>query len=125
MLPRSLNELYENLRDFWIYEEDGKVIACGALHTSWEDLAEIKSLAVSKEKQKQGVGSKLIKSCLDEALDLGIKKIFALTYKPGFFQKEGFQLIEKDQLPHKIWNECIKCPHFPDCQEVPLIYEIS
>ncbi len=125
MLPRSLNELYESIRDFWVYEEKGRILACGALHPSWEDLAEVKSLAVEREKQRRGIGREVLHACLNEAEDLGIKKIFALTYRPRFFQKEGFRIINKVDLPHKIWSECIKCPHFPDCKEVPLLYEVK
>ena len=125
MLPRSLNELYENVRDFWVYEEEGKVLACAAFHPSWEDLAEVKSLAVDKRKQKQGIGRKLLSACLSEAGALGIKRVLALTYHPRFFQRAGFRIINKSDLPHKIWGECIKCPHFPDCQEIPLIYEVE
>ncbi len=125
MLPRSLNELYENVRDFWVYEEEGTIFACCALHPSWEDLAEVKSLAVVREKQGQGIGKKLLHSCLKEAKELEIKKILVLTYRPQFFQGEGFRVIDKSALPHKIWSECIKCPHFPDCKELPLIYEVK
>lgn len=125
MLPRSLNELYESLRDFWVYEEEGRIIACGALHPSWEDLAEVKSLAVDRDRQRRGIGAKILQACLSEAGDLGIRRIFALTYQPHFFRKQGFRIINKSDLPHKIWSECIKCPHFPDCREIPLLYEVG
>jgi len=124
MLPRSLNELYENLRDFWIYEEDNKIIACCALHVSWEDLAEIKSLAVRKNRQKIGIGSQLIKICLKEAKELGVKRIFALTFKPEFFKQFGFKRIKNTSLPHKIWAECINCPKFPNCKEVGMLKKL-
>lgn len=125
MMPRSLNELYENIRDFWVYEEDGKVIACSALHVvGWEDLAEVKSLAVELSRMKKGIGRQLISVVLNEAGGLGIKKIFALTYCPDFFKKMGFCEIDKSKLPHKIWAECCNCPKFPDCEEVALIREI-
>jgi len=124
MLPRSLNELYENLRDFWIYEEDNKIIACCALHVSWEDLAEIKSLAVRKNRQKIGIGSQLINICLKEAKELGVKRIFALTFKPEFFKQFGFKRIKNTSLPHKIWAECINCPKFPNCKEVGMLKKL-
>ncbi|MCK9604416.1 MAG: N-acetyltransferase [Candidatus Omnitrophica bacterium] len=121
MLPRSLNEIYENLRDFWVIEEGNKVIACVALHVSWEDLAEIRSLAVAENRQGQGIGRKLILACLAEAKELGAKRVFALTYKPNFFKKLGFKKVSHSQLPHKIWAECIKCCKFPNCQEIALL----
>jgi len=124
MLARSLNELYENLRDYWVWEDKKKVIGCCALHISWDDLVEIKSLAVKKEKQGRGIGRKLVSACLAEAGDMGAKKVFVLTYKPEFFRKFGFKRVKQSQLPHKIWAECINCPKFPDCQEIAMIKEL-
>jgi amino-acid N-acetyltransferase len=124
MLPRSLNELYENLRDFWVYQENRRIIGCVALHISWEDLAEIKSLAVKKNRQHKGMGGKLITICINEAKELGIKKIFALTFRPDFFKNFGFKRTKHANLPHKIWAECIKCHKFPNCQEVALVRKI-
>ena len=121
MLPRSLNELYENIRDFWVYEEKGKVVACAALHISWDDLAEIKSLAVAKNKQGKGIGRDLVTACIAEAKVMGAKRIFVLTYKPEFFKKLGFKRTKQSALPHKIWAECINCSKFPNCREVPLL----
>lgn len=121
MLARSLNELYENIRDFWVLEENNKIIGCCALHISWDDLAEIKSLAVQKNRQGKGIGRELISSCLKEAKVLGAKKIFVLTYKPDYFKKIGFKRIKNASLPHKIWAECINCCKFPYCQEVALL----
>ncbi|MDD5691937.1 MAG: N-acetyltransferase [Candidatus Omnitrophica bacterium] len=121
MLPRSLNELYENIRDFWVYEDKGKLIGCAALHISWDDLAEIKSLAVAKNKQGKGIGRDLATACLAEAKVMGAKKIFVLTYKPEFFKKLGFKRIKQSDLPHKIWAECINCSKFPNCREIPLL----
>jgi amino-acid N-acetyltransferase len=124
MLPRSLNELYENLRDFWVADEKGKVVGCAALHISWDDLAEVKSLAVEKRVQARGLGKDLVQACLDEAGKLGAKKVFVLTYKPEYFKKFGFKKIKTAQLPHKIWAECINCCKFPDCQETALVKKI-
>ena len=124
MLPRSLNELYENIRDFFVYEKGGKVLGCVALHVSWEDLAEIKSLAVLEAKQKQKVGSSLVKAAFEDAEKLKVKRVFALTYVPNFFEKLGFKKVEHSQLPHKIWSECIKCVKFPDCQETALVKDV-
>lgn len=124
MLPRSLNELYESMRDFWIAEENNKVIGCAALHISWDDLAEIKSLAVAKNKQKRGVGSLLINACLKEVEEFGAKRVFVLTYKADFFKKFGFKRVKNSSLPHKIWAECINCCKFPDCQEIALLKKL-
>ncbi|MCG2713731.1 MAG: N-acetyltransferase [Candidatus Omnitrophica bacterium] len=121
MLPRSLNELYENIRDFWVYEDKGKISGCAALHISWDDLAEIKSLAVAKQSQGKGLGQDLVAACLAEAQVMGAKKIFVLTYKPEFFKKLGFKKIKHEALPHKIWAECINCCKFPNCQEIALL----
>jgi len=125
MLKRSINELYENLRDFYIAEEDGNFIGCCALHIVWEDLAEIKSLAVKEEFTRLGIGGRLLEICIKEGRELGVNRIFTLTYEPTFFKRHGFVIIDKSNLPKKIWSECIRCPEFPDCKEVSLIYEIK
>ncbi len=124
MLPRALSEIYENLRDFFVIRDDGQVIGCVALHIAWDDLAEVKSLAVNEERHKKGVGALLVEACLDEATELGIKTIFCLTYKPGFFEKQGFKQVDKANLPRKVWGECFRCPKFPDCDEVALIHSL-
>ncbi|UCG77873.1 MAG: N-acetyltransferase [Nitrospirota bacterium] len=120
-LPRSLNELYEHLRDFYIFEDDDSILGYSALHLIWEDIGEIRSLFVSDEARGHGIGKKLVKRCLKEAKHLGLKKVFALTYVPDFFKKIGFNDIEKSELPHKIWSDCLNCPKFPDCDEVAVI----
>ena len=125
LLPRSLNELYENIRDFFVWKERGKLLGCCALHISWENLAEIKSLAVSRKVRKKGIGNRLLQSALSEAKDLGIKRVFALTNQEKFFKRNGFKKIKKEKLPHKIWGECIKCPKFPDCDEVAMIFSFD
>jgi amino-acid N-acetyltransferase len=125
MLPRPLSEIYENMRDFYVAHEDGKVIACAALHISWSDLAEVKSLAVSEEYRHKGLGEELVKICLDEARALGIPTVFALTYVKPFFQKCGFKEEDKSTLPHKIWGECYRCPKFPNCDETALLYRMK
>ncbi len=124
MLPRSLNELYESMRDFWVAEENNKVVGCCALHISWDDLAEIKSLAVAKNRQGKGIARELVLACLDEAKKMGARRIFALTYKPDYFKKFGFRRIKNADLPHKIWAECINCCKFPDCQEIALLKKL-
>jgi amino-acid N-acetyltransferase len=124
MLARALSEIYENLRDYFVIRGDSdQVVACVALHISWADLAEIKSLAVSEDEQYQGLGSILVEACLNEAEELGIPTVFCLTYKPAFFEKHDFRQIDKMELPRKVWSECYRCPKFPDCDEVALIYQ--
>lgn len=125
LLPRSLSQIYENVRDFFVKEKRKKIIGCVALHIHWEDLVEIKSLAVQKKHCGQGYGQELVTSAMEEAKSLGVKKIFALTYIPEFFLKLGFEEINKDDLPKKIWGECIQCVKFPDCGEVPVVYYIK
>ena len=121
MLPRALNELYESTRDFFICEVNGAIAGVCALRILWDDLAEIRSLAVRKEFQRSGMGRLLVKRCLKEAKDLGIKRVFALTYQPEFFKKNGFSDIDKAKLPQKIWGDCLKCHKFPECDEHSVI----
>jgi len=125
MLPRALSEIYENLRDYFVIRDTGgRATACVALHISWADLAEVKALAVDESKHLKGMGAALITACVEEARSLGIPRMFCLTYKPVFFQKQGFKLVEKAELPRKIWAECYSCPKFPDCDEVALVYDV-
>jgi amino-acid N-acetyltransferase len=121
MLPRSISSLYDSLRDFVVYEEAGVIHGICALHICWDNLAEIRSLAVSEDKQKSGIGALLVESCLDEAKSLEINKVFVLTYQAPFFRKFGFEDRDKQELPHKIWSDCIHCAKFPDCDEDALI----
>jgi len=125
MLARSLSEIYENIRDYFIVRQGEEVIACVALHVSWSDLAEIKSVAVAEDSQEQGIGARLVEACLKEARELGTPTIFCLTYKPAFFKKFGFSQVDKMELPHKVWGECYRCPKFPNCDEVALIYHLE
>lgn len=132
LLGRALSSLYDQLRDFKVFvapdasssTKDAPEIVVGsaALHVSWENLAEIRSLAVLERFHGQDIGTQLVKSCLDEADRLGITKVFTLTYQPGFFKKLGFHEIDKNELPHKVWSDCINCPKFPDCNETALIW---
>lgn len=124
MLPRSLNDIYENIQEYLVVEHAKKIIGCCALHVSWEDLAEIKSLAIDPKHRKRGLGSKLVAECHKRAKALGVYRTFALTFKPEFFRKLGYKLIKRDDLPHKVWGECVRCPKFPDCGEVPLTKEL-
>ena len=124
MLSRSLSELYESLRDFYVCEENGKLLGTAALHVVWDDLAEVRSVAVVEDVGRKGIGSQLVQSCIAEARELGLKRIFCLTYKPIFFGKHGFRLVDKSELPHKVWGDCIKCVKFPDCDENAMILDL-
>jgi amino-acid N-acetyltransferase len=123
MLPKALMEIYEGLRDFFVYVNSrDEVRGCCALRLYWDDLAEIQSLAVLEMSKGQGIGVALVEACIEEARQLGISKVFTLTSKPDFFEKRGFERIDRSQLPHKIWAACVKCIKFPDCDEVALLY---
>ena len=126
MLPRSLADIYENLRDYFVFlGDDGELVGSAAIHIMWEDLAEVRSLAVRDGKMRRGVGTQLVESCISEAIMLGIERVFALTYKPEFFEKLGFHVVDKAELPQKIWADCLKCSKFPDCDEVALVADFS
>ena len=125
ILPRSLSELYDHLRDFFVFIRNRKVVGICALHICWDDLAELRSLAVQEEVRNKGIGTSLVKACLKESKGLGAKKVFALTYQPEFFERMGFKKVDKNVLPHKIWTDCLKCVKFPDCDEMALVKEID
>ena len=125
MLGRSRSELYEGLRDFFVVEQDGEILGCSALHINWDDLAEVRSLAVLPELQGKGMGKTLVNACIEEARSLGIVRIYALTYRPEFFEGIGFSRVPKESLPHKVWGDCLKCPQFPNCDEDAVIMELA
>jgi amino-acid N-acetyltransferase len=126
MLPRALADIYENLRDYFVFLGDGgELVGSAAIHIMWEDLAEVRSLAVREGKMRRGVGTQLVEACISEAIVLGIARVFALTYKPEFFEKLGFHVVDKSELPQKIWADCLKCSKFPDCDEVALVADFS
>ncbi|AFM42094.1 acetyltransferase, N-acetylglutamate synthase [Desulfosporosinus acidiphilus SJ4] len=118
MLPRSRNMLFENIREFMLAEEDGKLIGVASLHILWSDLAEIRALAVSDNHRRQGIGTKIVKAIEEEAKELGCSRLFALTYQPEFFKFCGYEEVSKDQMPQKVWTECINCIKFPNCDEI-------
>ncbi|QEM69209.1 N-acetyltransferase [Geobacter sp. FeAm09] len=124
MLSRSLSELYESLRDFYVVVDDGTLLGAAALHIVWDDLAEVRSVAVAEEAGRRGIGSQLVQACIDEARQIGLKRIFCLTYKPEFFATLGFRLVDKSELPQKVWGDCIKCVKFPDCDENAMILDL-
>jgi amino-acid N-acetyltransferase len=127
LLARPLSELYDHLRDFMVLVEKGeedRVIATCALGICWEDLAEIRSLAVTDDQQGKRYGSQLVQACLEEAKTLGVRKIFVLTYAEEFFRGMGFRVVEKSTFPHKVWADCLKCSKFPECDETAMLLEL-
>jgi amino-acid N-acetyltransferase len=124
MLHRSLSEIYDNIRDFYVFQGNRSLLGTCAVHICWEDLAEIRSLTVLEDERRKEIGSKLVKACLEEAKQLGVLKVFALTYEPSFFQQFGFGIVDKAALPHKVWSDCLKCVKFPDCDEIALTLEL-
>ena len=122
MLARPLSELYEDIRDYFVVREGDEVFACAALHVSWSDLAEIRSVAVADDSKGKGLGASLVDACLKEAEELGIKTVFCFTYLPDFFKRHKFVDIDKMELPRKVWTDCFRCPKFPNCDETALIY---
>lgn len=124
MLARARNTLYEGLREFILAEEEGQIVGIAALHLVWDELGEIRALAVHPSKTKTGVGSKIVAMLTEEAKDLGVKTLFALTYQPGFFAKLHFEEVPKESVPHKMWKECINCPKFPNCDEIAMVKKL-
>lgn len=123
MLARSRSSLYENIRNYSVMVSDGEVVGVGALSILWADLAEVRTLAVKEGYGRQGIGKKLVEHFLTEAKELGIKKVFTLTYQNEFFEKCGFKVISKEHMPHKIWRDCLNCPKFPNCDEILMVAE--
>jgi len=123
LLVRPLTELYDHLRDFWVFDQgaaDGGVVGCCALQFCWEDLAEIRSLAVDPGCTGRRIGTQLVHRALGEAEEYGINRVFTLTYRPSFFRQFGFYEIDRGELPLKIWGGCLNCVKFPDCDETAM-----
>lgn len=125
MLSRSLAELYDNMRDYFVYDETGEIVGACALHICWEDLAEIRSLCVIPGFRKRGVGRTLVNECLKEAREFRVERVFLLTYQDQFFGRFGFRTIEKTELPQKIWTDCVKCAKFPLCDEIAMVTNLQ
>ena len=127
MLPRALTDLYNSLRDFFVFynEEESQITGVCAMHIIWENLAEIRSLYVDENHRKKGVGRQLVEACISEAITVGLFKIFTLTYKKEFFARLGFKEIDRGLLPEKIWSDCFHCSKYPDyCDETAMIVEL-
>lgn len=123
LLARTLAELYSLVRDYYVYQEDpdGPIVGVSALHVCWEGLGELRSVAVLKDFQGKGVGTRLVETCLSEAITLGLEQVFVLTYRPEFFARFGFEVIDKNILPHIVWADCVRCSKFPECDEIALL----
>ena len=125
LLARSLADLYDSVRDFWVWEDEEQGVAgCAALHVVWEALGEVRSLVVAPGYRRRGLGLSLVRGCLQEARQLGLPRVFVLTFIPDFFRRLGFSPVAKATLPHKVWADCVHCPDFPDCSEEALILEL-
>lgn len=126
LLPRTRAQLFTAMRDFFVLadSETGEIAGCCALAIIWEDLAEVRSLYVSDAYRRQGLGHKLVQACMEDAVALGITRVFTLTYQTAFFKNAGFTEVPKESLPQKIWTDCIHCPKFPNCDEVALIRSV-
>ena len=124
MLQISRNEIYEKIYEFILWEDDEAVKGVCALHPTWSDTAEIRSLAVVEDYKRQKIGQAMVEYSLKRAKETGFTKVFALTYMQEFFESCGFKVTELDSLPKKIWTDCLKCPKYPDCDETAVIIEI-
>ena len=126
MLPKPHSILYETLREFVVAEEiaSKKIVGVGALHLTWNELAEVRSMAVHEDFSRRGLGSAIVKKLLAEGREVGVTKFFTLTYRPEFFKSLGFELTTKESLPHKIWKECIDCPKFAHCDEIAMTLSV-
>jgi amino-acid N-acetyltransferase len=124
LLPRTFSELYRHLRDFFVIEIGGKVVACAALEIFTEDLGEVRSLVVDEAHERRGLGRLLVERITDEARAIGLKRLMALTYVPVFFHKLGFQTVSMDTLPEKVWGVCVKCYKYNNCDETAVLKEL-
>ncbi len=124
MLHRPASEVYEAVRDFKVARIDGAFVGCASLHIMGRDLAEVRSLAVQEDVQAKGIGAALVNACLADAKAFGIERVFALTYKPGFFEKLQFRVANVMEFPQKVWNECVRCPFFTNCKEVAVVLDL-
>ena len=125
MLARPLSWLYDNIRDYVVVECGGEIVGGGALHVMWSDLAEIRAVALKDEYMGKGIGKSVVCALIDEAKSLGIERVFVLTYRDRFFGSLGFEEIDKSDLPHKIWSECVNCVHFPNCNEIAMLLKLK
>jgi amino-acid N-acetyltransferase len=126
ILPRTLADLYGQLRDYYVYREDhGPILGIGALHICWAGLGEIRSVAVLPTHRGRGIASRIVKTCLAEAQAIGLSELFLLTLTPEFFQRFGFRVVSREDLLPIVWADCVNCVKFPDCDEVPMLLDLN
>jgi amino-acid N-acetyltransferase len=126
ILPRTLADLYGQLRDYYVYRQDqGPLLGIAALHICWAGLGEIRSVAVAMAHQRQGIASRLVETCLAEARAIGLSEIFLLTLVPDFFQRFGFRIVSREDLLPIVWADCVNCVKFPDCDEIPMVLNLE
>ena len=125
MLPRSRNSIYETLRDFILAEQDGEVVGVGALHMVWDELAEIRAMAIAPDYTGRGIGMAIVEQLAEDGRELGVKTLFTLTYQPVFVAKAGFHEVPKERLSQKVWKDCINCSKFPNCDEIAMIRSLE
>lgn len=128
LLPRSYSSLYEMLQTLYVAESRdpaGGILGAGALQVSWEDLAEVRSLAVREDCRGRGVGRAITAAVEADARELRIRRMFALTYVPEFFFRLGYRQVSLDSLPQKVWAVCFSCVHYPDCREIAVVKELD
>lgn len=125
MLHLSLQDVYESLREFQVVEDDGEILGCVAVDIFWADLAEVRSLAVSDKCRGKGIGSRLVGSAIADARQLGVKTLFTLTYEQKFFERQGFEVIDRHSLPEKVWRACLNCPKVDACDEIAMLRKIG
>jgi amino-acid N-acetyltransferase len=125
MLHRGIGEIYESIRDFKVVRVDGTIVGCGSLHIMGSDLAEVRSLAVRDDLQTKGIGAAMVAACVKDAEEFGLDRVFALTYRPGFFEKQGFRIANVMEFPQKVWNECVRCPFFTNCREIAVVRDLK
>lgn len=123
MLPRTKLSVCENLQSFVVAHDGQDVLGVAGLHILWEDLAEIRSLAIAENAKGMGVGKRLVLHLVEQCRYLGINRVLALTYQKEFFEKCGFHIVAKETLPQKVWKDCINCSKLPMCDEIAMIRE--
>ncbi len=125
MLHRSMEYMYEHTRDFFVAVEDGQVVGVCGLNIVWANLAEVYSLAVAPSWRGRGLGRELVEACVENARTLGIRRLMTLTYEKTFLQKLGFTECDRQQLPLKVWSECVRCTKNQACDEIAMVREMA